>query len=66
MPPAQINYDGESREFRKSGGELYPMFLLAMMMLPAAGGAVRGFLHPFVIITTVPLAVAGAMLGLWM
>ena len=63
---AQINYDGQSREFRKAGGALYMTFLLAIgiiYMLLAA--QFESFRHPAIIMTTVPLAVAGAVVGLW-
>jgi multidrug efflux pump len=66
-PSARLNYDGESREFRESGGQLYVMFLLAMVVVFLVLAAqFESFLHPFVIMTTVPLAVIGALVGLWM
>jgi multidrug efflux pump len=62
----RLNYDGQSREFKQSGGELYVMFLLAMLVVfLVLAGLFESFLHPFVIITTVPLAVIGALVGLW-
>jgi multidrug efflux pump len=63
---AIINYDGQSREFKKAGGALYGTFLLAIgivFMLLAA--QFENFRHSAVIITTVPLAIAGAVFGLW-
>jgi len=63
---AHLNYDGQSREFKQAGGELYFMFLLALVVVFLLLAALfESFLHPFVIITTVPLAVIGALLGLW-
>jgi len=63
----RLNYDGQSREFRESGGQLYVMFLLAMVVVFLVLAAqFESFLHPFVIMTTVPLAVVGALVGLWM
>jgi multidrug efflux pump len=62
----RLNYDGQSREFKQSGGQLYLMFLLAMLVVFLVLAALfESFLHPFVIITTVPLAVIGALVGLW-
>ena len=62
----RLNYDGQSREFKQSGGQLYLMFLLAMVVVFLVLAALfESFLHPFVIITTVPLAVIGALVGLW-
>jgi len=64
---ARLNFDGESREYKASGGQLYVMFLLAMIVVFLVLAAqFESFLHPFVIMTTVPLAVIGALVGLWM
>jgi multidrug efflux pump len=64
---ARLNFDGESREFKNSGGQLYLVFLLALVVVFLVLAAqFESFLHPFVIMTTVPLAVIGALLGLWM
>ena len=62
----RLSYDGPSREFKQSGGQLYLMFLLALVVVFLVLAALfESFLHPFVIITTVPLAVIGALVGLW-
>jgi multidrug efflux pump len=64
---ARLNFDGESREFKDSGGQLYFMFLLALVVVFLVLAAqFESFLHPFVIMTTVPLAVIGGLVGLWM
>ena len=64
---ARLNFDGESRELKNSGGQLYMVFLLALVVVFLVLAAqFESFLHPFVIMTTVPLAVIGALLGLWM
>jgi len=66
-PAARLNYDGESREYRKSGGQMYFMFVLALVVVFLVLAAqFESFLHPFVIMTTVPLAVIGALVGLWL
>jgi len=63
----RLEYDGQSREFKESGGQLYMMFMLAMVVVFLVLAAqFESFLHPFVIMTTVPLAVIGALVGLWM
>jgi multidrug efflux pump len=63
---AQIRYDGESREFRRSQGALYTTFLLALVIVFLVLAAqFESFRHPAVIIMTVPLAVTGALIGLW-
>ena len=67
MPPSvKLNYDGQSREYKQSSGQLYLMFVLALVIVFLALAALfESFLHPFIIITTVPLAIIGALLGLW-
>jgi len=65
-PEAQIRYDGESREFRQSQGALYATFILALMIVFLVLAAqFESFRHPAIIIMTVPLAVTGALIGLW-
>ena len=68
LPPSvRLSFDGQSREFKESGGQLYYMFLLAMIVVFLVLAAqFESFVHPFVIMTTVPLAVIGALVGLWM
>ena len=63
---AQINYDGESREFKRSGGALYVTFMLALaIVFLVLAAQFESFRHPVIIMMTVPLAVAGALLGLF-
>ncbi len=65
-PEAQISYDGESREFRRSGGALYVTFLLALtIVFLVLAAQFESFRHPLIIMMTVPLAVTGALLGLF-
>jgi multidrug efflux pump len=68
LPPhAVINYDGESREFKRSGNAMYMTFLLALLIVFLVLAAqFESFRHPLIIMVTVPLAVAGALLGLWL
>ena len=68
LPPSvRLSFDGQSREFKESGGQLYYMFVLAMIVVFLVLAAqFESFVHPFVIMTTVPLAVIGALVGLWM
>jgi multidrug efflux pump len=63
---AQINYDGQSRDFKRAGSALYLTFLLAIgIVYLVLAAQFESFIHPIVIITTVPLAMAGAVIGLW-
>ncbi len=62
-PEYQTALDGQSREFRESGQQLYLVFVLALafiyLVLAAQFESFRG---PLVIMLTVPLAVTGALL----
>ena len=63
----KLAFDGQSREFKQSGVQLYLMFVLALVVVFLVLAAqFESFVHPLVIITTVPLAIIGALLGLWM
>ena len=68
MPPSvKLAFDGPSREFKQSGSQLYWMFLLTLVVVFLVLAALfESFLHPFIIITTVPLAIIGALVGLWL
>ena len=60
-----VQYDGESREYVESGGRIYFSFLLALMIcFLVLAAQFESFIHPFIILLTVPLALAGGMLGL--
>ncbi|MEX0976083.1 MAG: efflux RND transporter permease subunit [Woeseia sp.] len=62
---AQINYDGESRDFKTSGSAMYYTFLLALVIVYLVLAAqFESFKHPLIIMTTVPFAIAGALIGL--
>jgi multidrug efflux pump len=63
---AQIDWKSESREFRKAGGAVLITFAMALLVVYLVLAAqFESFLHPLVIMLTVPLGVAGALLGLW-
>ncbi len=64
---ARLGWDGESREFLESGGSLYATFGLALLIVFLVLAAqFESFTHPVVIMMTVPLALTGALLGLWL
>ncbi len=66
-PTAQTDLDGQSREFRKSGGEIYFTFVLALLFIYLVLAAqFESFVHPFVIMLSVPLSMTGALLMLWL
>jgi multidrug efflux pump len=63
---ARIGWDGESRQFLKSGSSLYVTFALALaIVFLVLAAQFESFVHPIVILVTVPLALTGALLGLW-
>jgi multidrug efflux pump len=63
---ARIDWDGESREFKQAGASLLVTFLLALVIVFLVLAAqFESFVHPLVILAAVPLALTGALLGLW-
>lgn len=65
-PTAQTSLDGQSREFRQSGSEIYFTFVLALFFIYLVLAAqFESFAHPFVIMLSVPLSMTGALLALW-
>ncbi len=63
---AQIDFKGESREYQKAGGAVLFTFAMALLIVYLVLAAqFESFIHPFVIMLTVPLAVLGALIGLW-
>ncbi|WP_166206763.1 efflux RND transporter permease subunit [Cognatiluteimonas telluris] len=64
---AQVDFSGQSREYLQSGSAVmftFGMALLIVFLVLAA--QFESFLHPLVIMLTVPLAVLGALLGLYL
>jgi multidrug efflux pump len=68
LPPnVTIGYKGESLDFVTAGRSVYFVFLLALVVAYLAMAALyESFVHPFVIMLTVPLAAAGALAGLYL
>ena len=66
-PTAQTDLDGQSREFRASGKEIYFTFVLALLFIYLVLSAqFESFVHPFVIMLSVPLSMTGALFTLWL
>ena len=64
---AQTGLDGQSREFRASGSEIYFVFVLALMFIYLVLAAqFESFVSPFVIMLSVPLSMTGALFALWL
>lgn len=65
-PEAKIDYKGMSLEYKSSGKSVYLIFALALVIVfLVLAGQFESFVHPFVIMLTVPLAITGAMVALW-
>jgi multidrug efflux pump len=59
----QLDYDGQTREYRDSQDAIYFVFVLALLFIYLVLAAqFESFLHPLVILVTVPLAMTGALL----
>jgi multidrug efflux pump len=66
-PNAQIIYNGETYQLKKSGDTLWITFAFALLLVYLVLAAqFESFVHPVVILITVPLAITGALLGLWL
>ena len=60
------DYAGQSLEYKSSSSALYFMFLLALIFIYLVLSAqFESFIHPFTILLSVPLAVFGALLTLF-
>jgi multidrug efflux pump len=60
-----VGYRGESQAFKETGGSIVIVFLLTIVLVYLVLAAqFESFVHPATIITTVPLAVAGGVIGL--
>jgi multidrug efflux pump len=64
---ARIDYKGQSRELQESSASVAVTFGLALLVVFLVLAAqFESFVHPVIIMATVPLAVAGALLGLFL
>ena len=66
LPPGgQIDYNGQSREFKQASGDIYFTFILALLFIYLVLAAqFESFIDPFIIMLTVPLSMTGALLAL--
>jgi len=63
----QMDYNGESRELKRSSGGLYLTFGFALLIVYLVLAAqFESFVHPLVILAAVPMALTGAIVGLWL
>ena len=64
---AQIDYLGESREYKQASGDIYFTFVLALLFIYLVLSAqFESFIDPLIIMLTVPLSMTGALLALKM
>ena len=60
-----VGYRGESQAFKETGGSIIVVFFLTILLVYLVLAAqFESFVHPVTIITTVPLAVGGGIIGL--
>ena len=65
-PEARLSYKGLSREFEESSAAIYVTFGLAFVIVFLVLAAqFESWIHPLIIMLTVPLAVTGALLALF-
>jgi len=63
----QVDYKGQSEDLRASTGGILFVFVLGLVVVFLVLAAqFESWVHPLVIMLTVPLAMAGALLGLWL
>lgn len=64
-PEAVLMWDGESGDFTRTGQQMYFTFLFALVVVFLVLAAqFESFIHPAIIMITVPLALLGAVFGL--
>lgn len=64
-PDMQIDYDGQSREYKQSSASLLVTFMLALLFIYLVLAAqFESFIDPLIILLAVPLAMAGALLAM--
>ncbi len=64
---AQIDWKGESREYQSAGSAVLLTFGMALLVVYLVLAAqFESFIHPLVIMLTVPLGVLGAFVGLYL
>ncbi|WP_043527183.1 efflux RND transporter permease subunit [Litchfieldella xinjiangensis] len=66
-PEAQTDVAGASRDYQEaSGASTFLLVLGALVVFMVLAAQFESFVHPFVIMLTVPLAMSGALLGLYL
>jgi multidrug efflux pump len=64
---AVVDYNGLSRDFKTSGDSIIFIFALGILVtFLVLAAQFESFVHPFIIMLTVPLAILGGVLGLYL
>tara|TARA_Y100001934_G_C12382593_1_gene793363 strand:- start:3223 stop:6345 length:3123 start_codon:yes stop_codon:yes gene_type:complete len=62
-----VDYKGQSQDYQESGSEIFFVFMLGLAVtFLVLAGQFESFIHPFIIMLTVPMAVAGGLIGLYL
>jgi multidrug efflux pump len=65
-PEARVSFAGQSRELLETSGGIFITFGLALLIVFLVLAAqFESFVHPVIIMLSVPLAIAGAVYSLW-
>lgn len=63
---AVIDYKGQSQDYKFSGESILFVFVLGLIVVFLVLAAqFESYIHPFIIMLTVPLAIGGGLFGLW-
>ncbi len=66
-PQVVIDYKGQSKEYREAGSSILFVFVLGLVIVFLVLAAqFESYVHPLVIMLTVPLAIAGGVFGIYL
>ena len=66
-PEVRIGYQGQSKEFKDASSAIYITFGLALVVVfLVLAGQFESWINPLIVMLTVPLAVTGGLLALWL
>ena len=66
-PEVRIGYQGQSKEFKDASSAIYVTFGLALIVVfLVLAGQFESWINPLIVMLTVPLAVTGGLLALWL
>ncbi len=66
-PQVVIDYKGQSKDYREAGRSVLFVFVLGLaIVFLVLAAQFESYVHPFVIMLTVPLAIAGGIFGIYL